>query len=426
MATNGAKKKKRIIILSILGAVVVALLLIVLLGSGKEPILSVQVEKVQRHTITQIVTATGKIQPEVLVKISPEVSGEIVALPIKEGERVKKDDLLLKIKPDTYRAQREQFAAALLQTQATLNRNESEFRRMENLFAKGLVSESEFDQAKAAFETSRASYAQAVASLDQAEESLRKTTIVSPMNGTVSQLNSELGERVLGTNQFQGTDVMTIADLSKMEARVDVSETDVILVSVGDTARIAVDAIPDRRIKAVVYEIANTATSRGLGTQEEVTNFEVKMRILDKDVTLRPGMSMTADIETDTKQDVLAIPIQSVTTRGPKKEEMNEGGEEGEEEQAPVTVAKTSRKKRDESKPKEVVFVVKEGAVQAVPVKRGISDDSYVEIVEGLEEGQEVVSGSYKAINRELDDGSKVRVEEPKGRESENKDGTNV
>jgi HlyD family secretion protein len=189
---------------------------------------------------------------------------------------------------------------------------------VESLFKKGLASESEFDQARAQYEANKAAYAQATASLNQAQESLRKTTIFAPMNGTVSQLNSELGERVLGTVQFQGTDVMTIADLSRMESRVDVSENDVVLVSLGDTARIEVDAFPDRKVTAVVYEIANTAKSKGAGTQEEVTNFEVKMRIVGAEIQLRPGMSMTGDIETETKAHVLTVPIQSVTTRCPR------------------------------------------------------------------------------------------------------------
>jgi HlyD family secretion protein len=232
------------------------------------------------------------------------------------------------------------------------------------------------------------------------------------MDGTVSQLNSELGERVLGTNQFQGTDVMTIADLSRMESRVDVSETDVILVSLGDTARIAVDAFPDHKVNAVVYEIANTGTSKGLGTQEEVTNFEVKMRVVDTGIVLRPGMSMTADIETQTKDNVIAVPIQSVTTRAPKMEMKEENDKDS---QGGVVVARnTQGKARTENKLKEIVFVVQDGVAKAYPVKRGISNDSHVEIIDGVAEGAQVVSGSYKAINRELEDGTKVRIEEPK------------
>ena len=412
MTTNGKKSKKKIIIFSLIGVVVIALGLIVFLGSKKEPITAVQMEKASRRTITQVVTATGKIQPEVQVKISPEVSGEIVALPVKEGQRVKRGDLLMKIKPDVYVAQREQFAAGLLQAKANLTKTEAEFKRMESLYKKGLVSETEFDQARASFDGARAGYAQAKASLDQAEENLKKTTILAPMDGTVSQLNSELGERVLGTSQFQGTDVMTIADLSRMESRVDVSENDVVLVSVGDTARVSVDAFGDKKINAVVYEIANTAKSKGLGTQEEVTNFEVKMRVVDRSLALRPGMSMTADIETETKANVLSVPIQSVTTRAPKME-MKDGQMGGGQGEA-MPVNNPSGKTKAENKPKEIVFVIENGAVKAVPVKRGISNDSHVEIVEGLSEGAEVVSGSYKAINRELEDGAKVRVEEQK------------
>jgi HlyD family secretion protein len=416
MATTNGKKsrKKKIIIFSILGVVLVALALVVFMGSKKEPIISVQTEKVSTRTITQVVTATGKIQPEVMVKISPEVSGEIVDLPVKEGDRVKKGDLLMKIKPDVYVAQRNQFSAGLLQAKAALTRTEPEFRRNESLYKKGLVSESEYDQARAAYEQSKAAYEQSKASLDQAEENLRKTTVLAPMDGTVSQLNSEKGERVLGTQQFQGTDVMTIADLSRMEARVDVSETDVIMVHVGDTARIAIDAFPDRKVNAVVYEIANTATSKNSGTQEEVTNFQVKMRIVDKDIILRPGMSMTADIETETKQNVLTVPIQCVTTRT-QKAEMKSGPAAGGDQPAPAASnAIVSAKAKTENKPKEIVFAVENGVAKAVPVKRGISSDQFVEISEGVKEGMEIVSGSYKAINRELEDGAKVRVEEAK------------
>jgi len=411
MAKNGKKNKKKIIIFSIIGLLIIALGLVVFLGSRKEPVITVQVEKVQARTLTQVVTATGKIQPEVQVKITPEVSGEIVTLPVKEGQRVKKGDLLMKIKPDFYVAQRDQYAAALLQTKASLSKSEPEFRRVETLFKKGLASESEFDQARAAYEANKAAFAQASASLDQANESLRKTTMLSPMDGTVSQLNSELGERVLGTVQFQGTDVMTIADLSRMEARVDVSENDVILVSIGDTARIEVDAFPDRKVNAVVYEIANTAKSTGAGTQEEVTNFEVKMRIVGSEIQLRPGMSMTADIETETKQNVLTVPIQSVTTRMPKMD-IQEG--EGDGQRGAVLASTNGGKRKEESKAKEIVFVIENGVAKAIPVRRGISDDTYTEILEGVSDSLQVVSGSYKAINRELEDGAKVRIEEAK------------
>ncbi len=413
MATNGKKSKKKIIIFSTIGVLAVAAGVVLFLGSKKEPVISVQVEKVKRHTITQVVTATGKIQPEILVKISPEVSGEIVALPVKEGQRVKKGELLMKIKPDVYIAQREQAAAALLSVQARLTSAEPEFKRISDLHSKGLVSQSEFDQAKANYESAKANYAQSRASLDQSNEALRKTTIVAPMNGTISQLNSRLGERVLGTQQFQGTDVMTIADLSRMEGRVEVSETDVIRLHIGDTARIAVDALPDKKVNALVYEIANTATSKGLGTQEEVTNFQVKMRIITPGVTLRPGMSMTADIETETKTNVLAVPIQSVTTRAPKMEG-KEPPKDGQSAEFVAAGSQNTGNGRQNIKPNEVIFVVEGNVVKAMSVKRGISNDAYVEISEGAKEDMQVVSGSYKAINRELEDGSKVKIEEAK------------
>ena len=325
MANNGKKTRKRIIIIGIAGLVLATLALVLFLGSKRETVLPVQTEEVSRRTITQVVTATGKIQPEIMVKITPEVSGEIIELPVREGQRVEKGDLLVKIKPDFYIAQRDQAAAGILQAQASLSRTKPEYDRYVALFEKGLVSKAEYDQAKAQYETSKAGLAQAEAALNRANEDLLKTTIRSPMEGTVSQLNSELGERVLGTSMMQGTDIMTIADLSRMEARVEVSENDVILVSVGDTARIEVDAFPDKKVNGMVYEIANTATTKGLGTQEEVTNFEVKIRVLGRELNLRPGMSMTADVETDTRTDVLAVPIQSVTTRAPKMEAAPEG-----------------------------------------------------------------------------------------------------
>jgi HlyD family secretion protein len=406
MANNVKKSRKKIIVFTAIAVVIIVLVLLIVLGSKKDPVISVQTEKVARRTITQSVTATGKIYPEVQVNITPEVSGEIVELPVREGQQVKKGDVVLRIKQDFYLALRDQAAAGLASARANLLKSESDYIRVRGLFEKGLVSESERDQARASFEVAKAQHDQAEANLKQAEENLRKTTIYSPMDGTVSQLKVELGERVLGTSQFQGTHVMTIADLSRMEARVDVGENDVVLISIGDTARVEVDAFPNRKFNGMVYEIANTATTRGLGTQEEVTNFQVKIRILDRDVAFRPGMSMTATIETETKQNVIAVPIQSITTRAPKEERSKE--QSGSSDQASSDAAT-----KKESKMREVVFIVENNTARSVPVKRGISDASYVEILEGLEEGMEVISGGFKAISRELEDGSKVRIEKP-------------
>lgn len=411
MATT-KKSRKKVIIFSIIGLLAIVLTLLVVLGSKKETVYTVQTEKIARRNVTQTVTATGKISPEIQVVITPEVSGEIIALPVKEGVRVKRGDVLMKIKPDIYMAQRDRSSAGVASAKASLQRSESEFKRSTDLFTKGLISSSELEQAKTSYEVAKAQYDQAQAGLNQTNEDLYKTTIFSPMNGTVSQLKIELGERVLGTSQFQGTNVMTIADLSRMEARIEVSENDVILISLGDTARIEVDALPDKKLNGIVYEIANTATTKGLGTQEEVTNFEVKIRIVDGDVALRPGMSMTATIETETRKNVLTVPIQSVTTRSEEKKKEGDEDEEsnGEEEEE----TNDSRLKQKAEKPREVIFVVENGAAKVMEVKRGISDDSFVEITSALKEGLEVVSGSYKTISRELEDAAKVKVDNKK------------
>ncbi len=404
---NGKKSKKKVIIFSVIGALLLVLLLLVVLGSKKETITTVQTEKIAKRTITQVVTATGKIYPEVQVVITPEVSGEIIELPVKEGMKVKRGTLLMKIKPDIYIAMRDQAASGLASARASLARVEADYQRSKDLSVKGLISAADLEQSKMSYEVAKAQYDQADAQLKQANESLAKTSIFSPMDGTISELKVELGERVLGTSQFQGTTVMTVADLSRMEARVDVGENDIIMISLGDTARIDVDALPDKKLTGIVYEIGNTAKTTGTGTQEEVTNFEVRIRVQDKDVVLRPGMSMTATIETETKHNVLAVPIQSVTTRSGNKEMKPQ--QEGDE-----MAANDSKAKPKNEKAKEVVFVVDNNAVKTVEVKRGISDDSYVEIVSGVSEGKEVVSGSYKAISRELEDGSKVKVDNVK------------
>lgn len=416
---NGKKNKKKLFIFSGIGVVAIILVLVVVLGSKKENIVTVQTEKVARRTITQIVNASGKIQPETMVKINAEVSGEITSLPVKEGDKVRRGDLLVRIKPDQYQAQVDRAEAGLQSARATMNlqkanleKAESEFKRATELFDKKLLSDQEFIAAKTSFNAAKSQYdasqagvQQSQASLRDAKESLAKTTIYAPMNGTVSQLLSELGERVSGSSFTQGTQIMTVADLSMMEARVDVGENDIITISIGDTARITIDAYPDRKFVGIVYEIANTATSKGLGTQEEVTNFQVKIRVLNKDVSLRPGMSMTADIETETKTNVIAVPIQSVTTRAPKQKEGEKpSGDEGKEKN-PQGGLSTNEK------PIECIFIVENGKAKMVPVKRGINDEGYVELIDDSVMENEVVSGSYKAINRDLEDGTVVKVE---------------
>ncbi|MFA6455877.1 MAG: efflux RND transporter periplasmic adaptor subunit [Bacteroidota bacterium] len=430
---NGKKNKKKLFIFSGIGVVAIVLVLVVVLGSKKENIIMVQTEKASLRTITQVVNASGKIQPETMVKINAEVSGEITSLPVKEGDKVKRGDLLVRIKPDQYQAQVDRAEAGLQSARANLNlqkanleKAESEFKRAQELYEKKLLSDQEFiaiktsfNAAKSQHESSQAGVQQAQASLRDAKESLAKTTIYAPMNGTVSQLLSELGERVSGSSFTQGTQIMTVADLSMMEARVDVGENDIVTISIGDTARITIDAYPDKKFIGTVYEIANTAKSKGLGTQEEVTNFEVKIRVLNKDIALRPGMSMTADIETETKKNTIAVPIQSVTTRAPKPKE-GEKPKEG-TSQNPGSPGGLSMNE----KPVECVFVVENGKAKMLPVKRGINDEGYVEISEGLSTDSEVISGSYKAINRDLEDGSVIKVENSAAKFAMGKPGEN-
>ncbi len=417
---NGKQKKskKKLIIFGGLGILVVALILFAFLGGSKEEIIQVQTEKVEKRDITQKVTTTGKIEPEFKVIITPEVTGEIVTLPVKEGDKVKKGDLLIKINAKQYLADKESAEATLLSSKSSLAMRKAEldritldYERVKGLHSKGLASDSEIETAKSNFESIKASYngAQAnvlstEAALKRVVEQLYKTSIYSPMDGTVNALNVELGERVLGSGFSQGTNIMTISDLNKMEASVEVDENDVVLISIGDTARIKVDAFKDQVFKGIVSEIGNSAISTGLGTQDQVVNFNVKLKLLDIDKKLRPGMSCNADIETETIKDVISVPIQSVTARSsdiPKKD--------GEEEKNP-----TPKKNGNGNKPKEIVFVVKDGKAKSVEVETGISDDNYIFIKSGLSGGEQVVTGSYKAISRDLNDGSTVRIEEKK------------
>src|SRR5947209_4977983 len=289
-------RRKRYIIFGAIGLLLLWIVVASIMGKREKPI-PVTTEKAVRKTIVQTVSATGKIQPEVEVKISPEVAGEIIELPVEDGKVVKKGDLLLKIKPDSYKALVEQQQAAIsaaramnLQAKATLAKTEQDLKRSQDLFAKKMISESEYNAAQAARDVASSTYEstlheieRAEAGSSQARDQLSKTTIYSPIDGTVTILNSKLGERVVATNQFAGTEVMRVADLGHMEARVDVNENDVVNVKVGDKASVKVDAYGDRKFKGTVYQIANTGTTTGAGTQEEVTNFQVKLRIDDHD-----------------------------------------------------------------------------------------------------------------------------------------------
>ena len=439
MAERPRRSRRKLFI--ILGA-----LLVVMAGAGcgisnrkrEKPVL-ITTEKAFRTSLTEVVTATGKIQPEVEVKIAPEVSGEIIELAVKEGQVVQRGQLLMRIKPDSYRAQVEAQQAALngarsesVRIRAELSKVEQDYRRISQLHQGGLVSASELNSAKAAYDGARAGLGSAVAQIQQAEGSLRqigealsKTVIYSPVTGTISSLTSRAGERVVGTSQFAGTEVMRIADLDSMEARVNVNENDIVNVKVGDGARIQVDAYPDREIRGVVREIASTALTRNMGTQEEVTNFEVKISIPDRSLRLRPGMSATADIETATVKNVVAVPIQSVTVRSTEsdlspeeleRKRVQREAREREDNRADVTNEQQERQKEREqrSRLQRVVFVKNGDSVKMQKVETGIADNTFIEIRSGIKPGDEVVSGSYTAISRKLKDGAKVEIEKEK------------
>lgn len=428
-------RRRRLIIWSAVGLLILWILVSFVLAK-REKAIPVTTDKAVRKTIVQTVTATGKVQPETEVKISPEVAGEIIELPIVDGQPVKRGDLLMRIRPDSYKALLEQQEAAIsaakannLQQKATMVKAEQDLNRAQDLYNKKMISAAEFNAAQAArdvakntFESSLHQIEQAQASSSQARDALSKTTIYSPINGTVTILNSKLGERVVATNQFAGTEVMRVADLSRMEARVDVNENDVVNVKVGQHASISIDAYGERKFRGTVQQIANTGKTTGAGTQEEVTNFEVKVHVDDPDVQLRPGLSCTADIETNMVRDAVAVPMQSVTIRSGdgsespeeiEKRKQKVAAREKGDNNAEVTNEKQEKQalKGEREKISKVIFVKRGSKAQMVKVVTGISDDASTEIKSGINTGDEVISGSYSAISRKLKDGAKVEIE---------------
>ena len=427
------KSRRRRKILIGIGAVLLLWIIGAIINSKREKPIPVTTDKATRRTIVQIVSATGKIQPETEVKISPEVAGEIIELPVDDGIAVKKGDLLVKIKPDSYKALVEQQEAAIssakatnLQQKATMLKAEQDLKRADDMYTKKTISIQEYNAAQAAHDVAKNTYEsslheieRAQAGSSQAREQLSKTTIYSPIDGTVTVLNSKLGERLVATGQFAGTEVMRVADLNHMEARVDVNENDVVNVKVGDKASVKIDAYSDRRFHGTVHQIANTGKTTGAGTQEEVTNFEVKIGIDDHDVTLKPGLSCTADIETDTVKDVVAVPMQAVTIRtgdsnlSPEeieKKKLKTAQRDKGDNNAEFVNEKAEKQAQKEERERlaKVVFLKKGGKAQLVRVTTGISDDTFIEIKNGIQPGDEVISGSYSAISRKLKDGAKV------------------
>ncbi|MCK4879700.1 MAG: efflux RND transporter periplasmic adaptor subunit [Bacteroidales bacterium] len=425
-------KSKRLIIIIGISAVV----LLGVLGIGKkqgwfgnEGYLKVAVETGIEREIVEVITANGKIQPETEVTISPDVSGEIVDLVVKEGDEVKKGQYLLKIKPEAYQMARNRAEASLnnararqKQAEAQLEMANLDHKRNKQLYADEAISTSEFEQSFTSYNTSLAekeasefSVMSAQATLDEADESLTKTSIYAPMTGTVSSLSVELGERVVGTSMMSGTEMLRIADLNRMEVEVEVNENDIVRVTSRDTALIEVDAYPDTRFKGVVSEIPVSANIMGV-TTDQVTNFMVKILLLPESYEdkisetnpypLRPGMSATADIQTDRRTGIYSIPIQAVTTRmdttgtAAEKEtnQMGQVSSDGSVSNSPVpSVAKSTS-----DEPMVVVFIVSEGKAWMKQVKTGIQDNNYIEITEGLDTEAEIIVAPYSAISRQL------------------------
>jgi HlyD family secretion protein len=420
------KSKKLLIILSI-----AAIVLLIFFGIGKksgwfgqEAYVKVAVEVGEQRNITEIITANGKIQPETEVKISPDVSGEIVELAVKEGDNVEKGQFLLKIKPESYIMMRNRAEAALnnakareRQAEAQLQMRKLDYERSKTLFEQNAISEAEFEQSETNFNSAQAEREAAVftvkssmAALEEAEENLVKTSIYAPMAGTISALNVELGERVVGTELMSGTEILRLADLSMMEVLVEVNENDIVRVTHKDTAIIEVDAYLDTKFRGVVTEIPVSANVTGI-TTDQVTNFNVKIRLLPESYNdkvsdrnpypLRPGMSATADIQTEVRTSVYAIPVQAVTTRVVKENSDEE--EETESDKKETTIAENQEKET-------VVFVEVDGKAVMKPVKTGIQNNTHIEILEGLNPEDRIITAPYSAVSKQLSDGTSIEV----------------
>ena len=460
------RKNKNTLVFILLGVIVILMAVAVIKSRSKSKGEKVSVEKVEKRTITEKVSASGKIFPETEIKISSDVSGEIVELYIEEGDSVTMGQLLAKIDPDAYqsqvergvasvnnamaqvanaksgverskaqllqaKAQKEQIEAQIVNTRAIHNRNIG-------LHKEGVISDADFETSlsnlnaleanlrsaeanvrsleanlESAIQSTKASeysVKSAEASLKELQTSLRRTTIYAPTNGIVSMLNVEKGERVVGTSMMSGTEMMRIANLETMEVQVDVSENDVLRVSLNDTVEIEVDAYIDRKFEGIVTEIANSASNSATAslTTDQVTNFVVKIRINPNsyaDLTskglrspFRPGMSASVEIKTNTEKDVLSVPIQAVTTR--EKEENKKKGKAEKKE--------PDKKEISSNDLREIVFVCKGDSAKIAEVKTGIQDDEYIQIISGLQEGDEVVTGPYTAVSRKLEDGDIV------------------
>ncbi|GGH77497.1 MAG: efflux RND transporter periplasmic adaptor subunit [Bacteroidetes bacterium] len=410
------KNRKSLFI--VLGIVLVVVLLVVARVSGAfgEPEgLEVEVGVVTKRTLVETASASGKIQPEVEVKLSPEVSGEIIALPVVEGQYVEAGQLLVSINPDLYRAAVNRTQAsvnasrsALAQAKAQFVEAEKSYRRNENLFKQNVISQAEWDAAQRAYSVSELSVESAEyqlqsaqATLREAQDNLKRTTITAPVSGTISALNVELGERVVGTAQMAGTELLRIANLNDMEVLVEVNENDIVKVALNDTADIEVDAYLGEKYLGVVTEIANSANTNGTSA-DQVTNFEVKVRILrssyapdSEEQPFRPGMTASVDIRTNRREGILTVPIEAVTVR----EDTSSTGSRPKF---------SSQNETEEKEEFEVVFAPDNGKAKIIVVKTGIQDERFIEILEGLSDGQEIIVGSYEAVAKKLNAGDAI------------------
>ncbi|MCH2198358.1 MAG: efflux RND transporter periplasmic adaptor subunit [Flavobacteriales bacterium] len=449
-------KTVKIILIS-LGVIILIAVLASVFG-GKRKGVEVSTDDTSIRTITETVSASGKIQPEVEVMISAEVSGLILDLPVKEGDLVGPGDLLVGINPDIYQSALGRAQAAVNTSRATLASSkarklqseaqflaaERSFERSQQLFEQGAISQADYDQALSNFEVSKAeveaaeqsiksaqfSIASAEASYREAADNLKRTELKAPMGGTVTALTKEVGEAVLGTSMMQGETIMKVSNLSSMEVNVEVNESDIVLVSLGDTAMVEVDAYIDEEFKGVVTEISNTAlnslTSSAL-SMDQVTNFSVKVRILPSSYKhlmnegeehlspFRPGMSATVEIMTDKAEDVLAIPIKAVTTRSDTasnaySQYMNSGNDDSDDDE------------EDDKEDLTCVFVLENGQSVIRVVETGLQDSKYIEIIDGLEDGDVIISGPYKEVSENLKNGKRVKVKNSRAKDEESEE----
>jgi len=424
--------KKKTVYYILGGAILLIIILLVLSKTGaignKEKGKEVEISKVEAMTIIETVSATGKIQPEIEVKISSEVSGEIIELPVKEGQVVKKGDLLVRINPDLYTSGLNRSVANLSGTKAGLSQADAQFKeakanyeRNKTLFEKGIISKSDWDKAISSYEVAQATKQSAYynvqsasATLNEAKDNLGRTTIYAPADGTISSLGVELGERVLGTQQMTGTELLRVANLNNMEVEVDVNENDIVKINVGDSAKVEVDAYLKKEFKGIVTSISNSASTAL--TADQVTNFKVKVRILKESYAdllegkpesyspFRPGMTATVDIMTKRKDNVLSIPISSVVVKSDTSATAK-----------PVVISTKEDENNNQKAPKsdkkfECVFVKVGDKAKIRVIKTGIQDDTNIEVSSGLKKGDVVIIGPYATVTKDLNSGDMVHV----------------